>query len=55
MRPIDVKTSTYIESGVKNNYENILNLKLMVVRISKHIRIFTKGYTPNCSNKDKTK
>ena len=46
MKPIDVKTGTYIDFVVEKN------LKFKVgdhVRISKYKNIFAKGYTPNWS------
>ena len=46
MKPIDVKTSTYIDFDVEKN------LKFKVgdhVRISKYKNIFAEGYTPNWS------
>ena len=49
MKPVDVKSSTYIEFNKENNEEDP---KLEVgdhVRISKHKNIFGKGYIPNWS------
>ena len=47
MKLIDVKSSTYLDFGVKNNEKA---LKFQVgdhVRISKYKNIFAKGYIPN--------
>ena len=47
MKPIDVKDNTYIDFGKEAN-DNDPKFKVGDhVRISKHIDIFAKGYTPN--------
>ena len=49
MKPVDVRTSTYIDCEVENNDKNP---KLKIgdhVRILKYKNIFAKGYTPNWS------
>ena len=46
MKPIDVKTSTYIDIGIENNDENP-KFEVYHVRISKYKNIFAKGCTPN--------
>ena len=49
MKPVDVKSSTYINSSKEDNDEDP---KLKIgdnVRISKYKNILGKGYVPNCS------
>ena len=49
MKPVDIKDNTYIDFKKEVNDKD---LKFKVgdhVRISKYKNIFTKGYTPNCS------
>ena len=49
MKPVDVKSSTYIDCGVKNSD---IDIKFKVgdhVRISKQKSTFAKGYAPNSS------
>ena len=41
MKPVDVRSSTYIEFDIENNDDD--------VRISKYKNIFAKGYVPNWS------
>ena len=41
MKPVDVRSSTYIEFDIENNDDH--------VRISKYKNIFAKGYVPNWS------
>ena len=48
MKPVDVKSNTYIDSN-KNITEKNPKLKTGDVRISKYKNIFAKGYTPNWS------
>ena len=51
MKPVDVKTSTYIDSSKQiNNKDSKLKID-DIVRISKYKNIFVKGYTPNWSEK----
>ena len=51
MKPVDVKTSTYINSSKQiNNKDSKLKID-DIVRISKYKNIFVKGYTPNWSEK----
>ena len=60
MRPVGVKSSTYINILLSKIMKKILNLKTGdIVRISKYKTIFSKDYTQNWSeevfviNKDK--
>ena len=49
MKPIDVKSNTYIDSSKEINNKNP-KLKIGdVVGISKYKNVFAKGYTPNQS------
>ena len=51
MKPVDLKSSTYIDFGVENNDKDP---KIEVgdhVIISKYKNIFPKFHTPNCSEK----
>ena len=49
MKPIDVKSNTYIDSSNEINNKNP-KLKIGdVVGISKYKNVFAKGYTPNQS------
>ena len=46
MKPIHVKSSTYIDSSTKVNIKD-LKLKIGdIVKISKYQNIFAKGYVP---------
>ena len=47
MKPVDVKSSTYIDFNKENNKEDPKFEVGDYVRISKHKIIFAKGYTPN--------
>ena len=47
MKPVDVKTSTYIESSKEINYQDPKFKIGDIVRISKHKNIFAIGYVPN--------
>ena len=49
MKPLDVKQSTYIDFGIKNNDKDIKFQAGDYVRISKYKNIFAKGYAPNWS------
>ena len=49
MKPIDVRSNTYIDSSKEiNNKDHKFKIG-DIVRISKYQNIFTKGYTPNWS------
>ena len=49
MKPVDVKSSTFIDSS-KEIHNKDPKFKIRdTVRISKYKNIFAKGYTPNCS------
>ena len=49
MKPVDVKSDTYIDFNKENNKEGP-NFKVGDnVKISKYENIFAKGYTPNWS------
>ena len=47
MKPVDVKPSTYIDSGIKSNYKN------SKFKVSDHVTIskYEKGFVLNCSEK----
>ena len=47
MKPIDVKSNTYINSSKKSNDEDVKFKIGNVVRISKYKNNFAKGYVPN--------
>ena len=49
MKPVDVKSSTYIDSSKKINYENLRFKIGDIVRISKYKNVFAKGYISNWS------
>ena len=46
MKPVDVKSSTYIDFDKKNNKENPKFKIGDLVSISKYNNIFAKGYLP---------
>ena len=49
MKPVDVKSSIYIDSTKEINYKHTKFKIDDVVRISKYKNIFVKGYVPNWS------
>ena len=49
MKPVDVKSSTYINFNKENNKESSKFKVGDLVRISKYENIFAKGYVPNWS------
>ena len=49
MKPIDVKSSAYIDSSKEINEEDPKFKISDIVRISKYEKIFAKGYIPNFS------
>ena len=49
MKPIDVKSSAYIDSSKEINEEDPKFKISDIVRISKYKKIFAKGYIPNFS------
>ena len=49
MKPVDVKSNTYIDSSKETNDKNPKFKIDDNARISKCKNIFSKGYTPNCS------
>ena len=49
MKPVDVKSSTYINSSKEINHENPRFKVGDIVRISKYKNIFAKGYILNWS------
>ena len=49
MKPVDVKSSTYIDFDKEINDENSEFKIGDIVRISKYKNIFSKGYTTNWS------
>ena len=51
MKPVDVKSNKYINSSKDINNKNPKFKVSDTVRISKYKNVFTKGYTPNWSEK----
>ena len=51
MKPVDVKSNTYIISSKEINNKNPTFKVGDIVRISKYKNIFAKGYVPNKSEK----
>ena len=49
MKPVDVKSNTYIDSSKEINNKDPKFKIGDIVRISKYKNIFAKGYTPNWS------
>ena len=49
MKPVDIKSSTYINSSKEINHEDPKFKIGDIVRISKYKNIFAKGYFPNWS------
>ena len=49
MKPVDVKSTAYIDFGAENNYKSSEFEIGDHVRISKCKIVFIKGYTPNWS------
>ena len=49
MKPVDEKSSTYIDSSKEIIVEDTKFKSDDTVRISKYKNIFAKGYVPNCS------
>ena len=49
MKPVDVKSSTYINSSKEINDEDPKFKIGDIDGISKYKNIFAKGYVPNCS------
>ena len=49
MKPVDVKSNTYIDSSKEINNKNPKFKIGDIFRISKYKNIFAKGYTPNWS------
>ena len=47
MKPVDVKSSTYIDFNVRNHDKDLKLEDNDYVKISKHGNIFSKVYTPN--------
>ena len=52
MKPVDVKSDTYIDSSKDINNKKPKFKIGDIVRISKNKNVFEKGYTPNCSEED---
>ena len=48
MRPVDVKSSIYIDFNKENNKECPKYKVADHVRILKYKNIFARGYVPNC-------
>ena len=51
MKPVDVKSNTYIDSSKEINDKDPKFKIGDIVRISKYKNIFAKGYVPNWSEK----
>ena len=51
MKPVDVKSNTYIDSSKEINNKDPEFKIVDIVRVSKYKNIFAKGYTPNWSEK----
>ena len=49
MKPVDVKSNTYIDFSKEVNDKNPKSKIVDNVRISKYKNVFTKGYNPNWS------
>ena len=49
IKPVDIKSSTYIDSSKEINYQDPKFKIGDIVRISKYKSIFAKGYVPNWS------
>ena len=49
MKPVDVKSSAYIESSKEIDYQDPKFKIGDMIRISKYKNIFAKGYVPNGS------
>ena len=49
MKPVDVKSNTYIDSKKEIHYRDLKFKIGDIVRISKYEKIFAKGYVPNWS------
>ena len=49
MKPVDVKSSTYIDCSKEINYQDLKFKIRDIVRISKYKNILGKGCVPNCS------
>ena len=49
MKPVDVKSITYIESSKEIDYQDPKFKIGDMIRISKYKNIFSKGYVPNRS------
>ena len=47
MKPVDVKSNTYINSSEEINNKDPKFRIGYIVRVSKYKNIFTKGYVPN--------
>ena len=48
MKPVKVKSNTYIDASKEINYKDLECIIDDIARISKYKNIFTKGYVPNC-------
>ena len=51
IKPVDIKSNTYINSGKEINNEDPKFKVGNIVRISKYKNIFAKGYVPKWSEK----
>ena len=49
MKPVDVKSNTYIDSSKEINDKDSKFKVDDIVRISKYRNVFARGYTPNWS------
>ena len=52
MKPVDVKSSIYIDPNKEKNNKRPKFKDVDIVRISKYKDLFVKGYVPNCFEDD---
>ena len=52
MRPVDVKSRSYIDSSKENNEKDPKSNICDIVKMLKYESIFAKGYTPNWSEEN---
>ena len=52
LKPVDVRSRTYIDFGIENSHKHHKSKAGDHVRISKYKKTFAKGYTPNWSEED---
>ena len=49
MKPVNVKSSTYVNTSREINHDDLKFKIGDIVKISRYKNIFPKGYVPNCS------